>query len=137
MGTRIDGYNVAFKVGTKDFVAATSHKFDLTMTEKESITKDDNGTKKTRIIGHTYTFSVDGVAEINSVGETTKIDRDGAIALTLAKQPVTFIYSASGAKSYTGQVVIINYSETSGAEDELSYSLNMKSVSNLTEVPEE
>ncbi len=133
MGTRIDGFNVAFKVGTKDFIAVTSHNFDLTMKEKTSITKDDKGTEKTRITGHNVVFSIEGICEVDEVG-TTKMDRDDIIALALAKAPITYVYSATGAKGYTGSAVINSYSEKSGADDEMTYSLNLKGTSDLEEV---
>lgn len=130
---RIDGYNVAFKVGTKDFIAVTNHNFDLTMKEKTSITKDDQGTEKTRITGHSVAFSVEGISETDGTS-TTKLDRDAIIALALAKSPITYVYSAGGAKSYTGTAVITSYSEKSGADDELTYTLNIKGTSDLSEV---
>lgn len=132
---RIEGYNVSFALNGKTYVGVTAHNFDLQMKEKTSITKDDQGSEQIRIKGHTYTFGIDGIAEINETGdEATKIDRDTAIALTLAGQPISFIYTATGAKSYSGKIVITSYSEKSGADDELTYNVSCKSTAPLTPV---
>jgi hypothetical protein len=131
MGTRVDGYNVAFKVNEKDFIGVTNHDFDLGIKTKSSITKADQGVEKEKVTGNKPKFSVKGIAEVKSTGETTVLDRDEIIALAMAGTKFPYVYSASGAKSYSGTGMITGYTEGSGSDDELSYSIEVSGQSAL------
>lgn len=136
MATRVDGYNVAFKVGTKDFIGVTNHDFDLGIKTKSSITKADLGVEKEKVTGTKPKFSIKGIAEVKGETETTVLDRDEIIAMAIAGTKFTYVYSATGAKSYTGTGMITGYSEASGPDDELGYSIEVSGQSNLTLVSE-
>lgn len=136
MGTRVDGYNVAFKVNEKDFIGVTNHDFDLGIKTKSSITKADLGVEKEKVTGTKPKFSIKGIAEVKTTGETALLDRDDIIALAIAGTKFTYVYSATGAQSYTGTGMITGYSEASGPDDELSYSIDVSGQSNLNLVSE-
>ncbi len=136
MGTRVDGYNVAFKVNEKDFIGVTNHDFDLGIKTKSSITKADLGVEKEKVTGTKPKFSIKGIAEVKTTGETTLLDRDDIIALAIAGTKFPYVYSALGAKSYSGTGMITGYTESSGPDDELGYSIEVSGQSNLEAVTE-
>ena len=119
----ISAPNIIIKFDGKTFIGVTSHNFNINNTVKESITRDG---KKKSITGHTYAGSIEGVSEVDATSAATKIDRDAAVALTLAAEPVPFIYTPGEGKSYTGVIILTSYSEKAGADDELTYSLNFE-----------
>ncbi len=137
MSTGILGYNVALKIGEKTIVGTTSNSFDIKPVVKESITKDDRGTKKKKVVSNDFSFSVDAVASLIDAGDVaTKLGRDEVIALVLAKAAVDFTYLMDGAKGYQGSAIISSYSEKSDSENEVTFSLNLDSNSELTPIAE-
>lgn len=129
------GYNLAFKVDGKTFAGRTQDDFNLTPTVKESITKDDQGTKRRQVSGYDATFSCQGVVELTTTG-TNVLTRDEIVAMALTKGSssiIPFSYSAPGAKALTGNCVITGYSESSNSEDEATYSLNFQVSGDITQ----
>lgn len=130
----MEGYNITFKVDGKTLCGRTQDDLAIAAITKESQTKDDQGAKRTRVVGQDVTFNCAGLVEVKSSGETTKLDANDVMDLALktgddAVIPVTY---ARGGNTYTGNAVITNYSETSNAEDEATYGLNMKVTGKLT-----
>ena len=135
MGKKILGYNITLKVGEKVFAATTSNSFDITPNVKESQTKDDLGTKNKTVSGYEYSFGVDAVVELTEEGEqASRIGRDEAVEMTLLGEPIDFVYSVKGGKSYKGKAIISAFSEKSDSENEATISLTLHGVSKLTPV---
>lgn len=135
----INGYDIIFQAevgGQKKLFAGTkSNNFSLNPKVKESITKEDRGTSNKKITGYDTEFTVDGVMEINEEAEKTiRLDRNDVIDLVMAGDPLDFVYgnTAPGNIVYKGKMVITNYSESTDAEGEATYSLNCSGISKLT-----
>lgn len=124
------GYNIALKLGTKTILGRTQDELNISAITKESITKDDQGVKKTAVTGHDVTFRATALVEIDSsTTTTTKMDRDDIIALALAtgsaaEFAVLYECGANGAK-YGGQGVITGYTESSSAEADADTTLSI------------
>jgi len=140
MAAKVLGYNILFRqyisAGVfKVFGGTTSNSFDLTAITKESITKEDAGTKQQTVTGYEAEFSVEGLVEINAAGDTTtRIDKDTLIGFILNKTVISFYYgtTATGNKQYSGSAICTKYSESSNSEDEATYSASFKLSGALT-----
>lgn len=133
----VEGYNIALTVGGKTLCGRTQDDLTIAPKVKESITKDDQGETQRRVTGHDVSFSVSGLIVVGNT-EATKMDRDAVMALALAKgssAEVTVVYSCSGGDSYTGTAIITNYTESSNAEDDATYGLDLQISGDFTKVP--
>lgn len=132
----IAGYNIALNFNGKTLLGRTQDDLSISAIEKESLTKDDQGNKQTAITGHDVAFSCSGLISFNtSSGASTTLDRDDIIQLALKKgaEAVTpFTYTCDGGDTYSGNLVITGYTESSNAEDNATYSLNCKVTGALT-----
>ena len=108
---------------------------DLTIAAKvkESLTKDDAGATQVSVTGHDITF--------RATGNITAADTSGgsgrntmiANALKTGSQAVlTFLYMGTGLTSYTGSCVITNYTESSNASDEATWTIDFRVTGNMT-----
>jgi len=134
MATRLLGYNLVFKLDGKLVAATTSNSFAVNFDKKESITKEDQGAKSSKITGYNFTFSANGFIEVNEAGdEATKLDKDALLDLALAMGEVPFVYGTgvSGTVQREGTVVISQYQEDTDSENEGTYSINFDSVGTL------
>lgn len=139
MAEKMLGYNIVFraKIGEveKLFGGTTSNSFDITPKIKDSITKEDKGQTNKSVTGHDTEFSVDGICEINAEADkTVKLDRIDVIGLTLAGDPIDFVYGETtpGKTVYKGKMLITKYSEKTDSENEATYSLSCSAVTKLT-----
>lgn len=135
----IQGYNIAVQLNAKTVLARTTEELNISAITKESITKDDNGVKKTMVTGHDVTLSISALAELNAEGETTKLDRDDIIAMALATGSAANIplkYLAQGGDTYQGTAIITGYSESSSADADAdsTISLNLAINGEFTKV---
>ena len=125
------------KIQDKTLAGETQTDLNISATEKTSLTKADKGNAKTLVTGHEVTFAVNGVMEINSDGETTSLDSDALLEQSLKNGEeaiVPFVYNRGDGKNYTGNIVITSYSESTNAEGEATYSLNVKVSGEMTPV---
>ena len=70
-------------------------------------------------------------------GGTNKLDRDDILADALktgAQAVIAFTYMATGGTSYTGNCVITNYSESSNASDDATYTVDFRVTGSMTVV---
>lgn len=129
------GYNFFMKIQDKTLAGETQTDLNISATEKTSLTKADKGNAKTQVTGHEVTFAVNGVMEINGEGETTSLDSDALLEQSLKNGEqaiVPFVYNRGDGKSYTGNMVITSYGESTNAEGEATYSLNVKVSGEMT-----
>ena len=134
MATRLLGYNLVFKIQDKLIAATTSNSFAVNFDKKESITKEDQGAKSSKITGYNFTFSASGFLEVNEAGEeTSRIDKDALLDLALQMGEVPFVYGTGqpGSVQREGNVVISQYQEDTDSENEGTYSVNFDSVGAL------
>lgn len=125
----MEGYNVALKVGTKTLVGRTQDDLTISALTKESITKDEKGNKISVITGHDVSFRCAGVMEVTDDGQATKIMRDEILEMALktgADAEIEVTYGPEGGAIYGGKAVVTGYSESTSAEGDATYSLDLK-----------
>jgi hypothetical protein len=125
----MEGYNVALMVGGKTLVGRTQDDLSISALTKESITKDEKGNKLSSITGHEVTFRCAGIMEVASDGTANKIYRDEILAMALktgADAEIDVTYGPEGGAQYGGKAVITGYSESTSAEGDATYSIDLK-----------
>lgn len=125
MASYVLGYNVLFKVGNKVFAGTTSDSLTITPTVKDSITKDNSGSKEYSVVGNEVQFDFSGlcVGTIAQADQATKRNDGIDLALAVGSNAVLSItYVSSTGDTYTAFGVITSYKEESGAEDNATYS---------------
>ena len=86
----VNGYNIALKIGGKTIVGRTQDDLTIAATVKESIDKDDAGTKRFSVTGHEVTFKVSAMMSVDAVGSgVQKVNRNFLIEQAL----ISLLYS--------------------------------------------
>lgn len=135
--TKLIGYNFFFQYGSKKIAGVTDDQLQITPKTKESLTKDDEGEEDSAIVGHGVEISVNGLCYKNGQNETAALDLDDLMELNLKKgdaAKITFVYTRSTGKAYTGTCIPNGYTESSNSEDYASFSQNFKIVGEMTAV---
>ena len=126
----VNGYNVALKIDDKTIVGRTQDDLTIAATVKESIDKDDAGTKRFSVTGHEVTFKVSAMMSVDEVGSGVQtVNRNFLIEQALKKSSAAVVvvtYACANGDSYTGNAIMTNYSESSNAEDEATLSADFK-----------
>lgn len=133
MSTPVAGYNIAFKLGGSTLAGRTQDDLTIAARTKESITKDDGGATQSSINGHDITFRATGLVDIT--GGSNILDRDDIIEDVLktgSSAIIAFTYAATSGKVLSGNCVITNYSESSNAEDDATYTVDFKTTGAVT-----
>lgn len=123
----MQGYNVALQVDGKTLAGRTQDDLSISAVTKESITKDDKGNGNQTVTGHNVTFRAAGLMD-NTTGEATKLTRDEVIAMSLLTGEDAIIpvrYGAEGGKIYEGNAIITGYTESTNAQGEATYGLDL------------
>ena len=85
------------------------------------------------INGHDITFRATGLIDVT--GGTNMLDRDDILEDVLktgSAAIVAFTYTTTGGKVLSGNCVITNYSESSNAEDDATYTVDFKTTGPVT-----
>lgn len=126
----VNGYNIALKIGGKTIVGRTQDDLTIAATVKESIDKDDAGTKRFSVTGHEVTFKVSALMSVDAVGSgVQKVNRNFLIEQAMKKGAsavVSVTYACANGDNYAGNAIMTNYSESSNAEDEATLSADFK-----------
>ena len=106
----VNGYNIALKIGGKTIVGRTQDDLTIAATVKESIDKDDAGTKRFSVTGHEVTFKVSAMMSVDEVGSgVQKVNRNFLIEQALKKSSAAVVvvtYACANGDSYTGNAII-------------------------------
>ena len=132
----MEGYNIALKVNGKTLAGRTQDDLNIAAKTKDSLTKDDKGNANETVTGHDVTLKAAGLMD-NTSGETTKLTRDEVIALSLLTgddAKVQVKYGADGGKIYGGNAIITGYTESTNAQGEATYGLDLKISGEFKEV---
>lgn len=124
----MQGYNVALQVDGKTLAGRTQDDLSISAVTKESITKDDKGNGNQTVTGHNVTFRAAGLMDNTTAGEATKLTRDEVIAMSLLTGEDAVIpvrYGADGGKIYAGNAIITGYTESTNAQGEATYGLDL------------
>lgn len=133
MSTPVAGYNIALKIGGSTFAGRTQDDLTIAARTKESLTKDDQGAPQSSINGHDITFRASGLIDVT--GGSNILDRDDILEDVLktgSAAVLAFTYTATGGKVLSGNCVITNYSESSNASDDATYTLDLKTTGPVT-----
>ena len=133
MSTPVAGYNIAFKIGGSTLAGRTQDDLTIAARTKESITKDDPAATQSSINGHDITFRATGLIDVT--GGTNMLDRDDILEDVLktgSSAIIAFTYTTVGGKVLSGNCVITNYSESSNAEDDATYTVDFKTTGPVT-----
>ena len=123
----MEGYNIALQVNGKTLAGRTQDDLSISAVTKESLTKDDKGNAQQKVTGHNVTFKASGLMD-NTTGEATKLTRDEVIAMSLLTGDDAIIpvrYGAEGGKIYGGNAIITGYTESTNAQGEATYGLEL------------
>ena len=129
----VAGYNIAFKIDTlssgsvdNSVTIAGRTQDDLTIAArtKESLTKDDSGSTLVAIVGHDITFRATGLVDVT--GDGSNVTRDDLIDMMLAADAIGFFYVVDGGASYSGTCVMTNYTESSNASDDATFTADFR-----------
>ena len=129
----IDGYNIAFKIDNKTICGRTQDDLTIAAKLKESLTKDDQGATQVSVVGHDITFRASGY--IDNTTANGKIKRDTLLAdalLTGSGAVLAFKYQPSSGAAYTGNCVITNYTESSNASDDATWTADFRVTGAMT-----
>ncbi len=133
---KVQGYNIALKLGGKTCIGRTQEDLSVTPTIKESITKDDAGAKQFSVVGAEVTFKVSGLMEFDGTS-TTKLDSDALLEQSLktgTAAVIAAVYERTGGDNYQGNVIMTGYAENTNSEDEGTYTADFKVTGNFTKV---
>ena len=135
--TRVLGYNIALKLGTKTCLGRTQEDLSVAPTVKDSITKDDQGQKRYSVTGQEVTFKVSGLVTFDtSTGTTTTMDSDDLLEQSLKKGSAAEIpaqyYRGANGDAYAGTVIMTGYSESSNSEDDATYTIDFRTTGAVT-----
>lgn len=126
----VNGYNITLKIGGKTIVGRTQDDLTIAAIVKESLDKDDQGTKRFSVTGHDVTFKVSAMMSIDTIGSgVQKINRNDLIAQALKKGPQAVVavqYLCASGDTYAGNAIMTNYSESSNASEEATLSADFK-----------
>jgi predicted secreted protein len=133
MSTPVAGYNIAFKIGGSTLAGRTQDDLTIAARTKESITKDDQRATQSSINGHDITFRATGLVDVT--GGSNILDRDDILEDVLktgSAAVLAFTYTTAGGKVLSGNCVITNYSESSNAEDDATYTIDLRTTGAVT-----
>lgn len=126
------GYNTLVKAGGNTFAGVTQDDFSLSAEMKESITKADAGSKRTKIVRVPASITVAGLCSTDS-GSTVN-DREAIIDLVLAKASVAITYLVETGLTYSGTGYLTGYKESTAADPDTdpTYSVEISIPNGLT-----
>lgn len=132
----MEGYNIAMQVDGKTLAGRTQDDLTIAAVTKDSLTKDDKGNSNQRVTGHTVTFRAAGLMD-NTTGQATRLTRDEVLAMSLKTGEEAIIpirYGAEGGKIYGGNAIITGYSESTNAQGEATYGLDLSISGDFKEI---
>ena len=129
----VAGYNIAFTLSPGHLTIAGRTQDDLTIAARtqERLTKDDQGEAQVAVIGQDITFRATGLVVITGQG----LDRDWLISAANSSNTLDFTYLCSGGGTLSGNCIMTNYSESSNASDDATWTADFRVVGTPTFVP--
>lgn len=129
----VAGYNIAFKLDTlisgdpdaaHTIAGRTQDDLTIAARTKESLTKDDSGATQVAVVGHDITFRATGLVDVT--GDGSNLTRDDLIDIMLAADALDFYYEVTDGTAYTGNCVMTNYTESSNASDDATFTADFR-----------
>ena len=128
----VAGYNIAFKVD--DSTLAGRIQDDLTIAARitERLTKDDQGDAQVAVSGQDITFRCTGLVVVSDEELEEMAHRDNMIQIILNSSSIPFTYIMQGGRTLSGNVVAVNYGESSNASDDATWTMDFRVVGTPT-----
>ena len=124
------------QVNGKTLAGRTQDDLSISAVTKESLTKDNKGNAQQKVTGHNVTFKAAGLID-NTTGEATKLTRDEVLAMSLLTGDDAIIpvrYGAEGGKIYGGNAIITGYTESTNAQGDATYGLDLAISGEFAEI---
>lgn len=127
----VAGYNIAFRLDGATLAGRTQDDLTVAARTSERLTKDDQGSPQTSVIGQDITFRCTGLVVVTAENPSG-MSRDAIIQMVLDSSAVAFSYVTSGGRTLSGNVVPVNYSESSNASDDATWTVDFRVVGTPT-----
>ena len=133
----VAGYNIAITFSPAHFTLAGRVQDDLSIAARvqERLTKDDAGETQVAVLGRDITFRATGLVQINGQG----LDRDWMIStaqrVSGSFAELDFTYVCPNGGTLSGYCVVTNYSESSNASDDATWTMDFRVVGTPTFTP--
>ena len=128
----VAGYNIAFKVDEATLAGRTQDDLTIAARISERLTKDDEGNAQVSVNGQDITFRCTGLVVVSDEELEEMIHRDNMIRIILNSSSIPFTYIMPGGRTLSGNVVAVNYGESSNASDDATWTMDFRVVGTPT-----
>ena len=128
----VAGYNIAFKVDSATLAGRIQDDLTIAARITERLTKDDQGDAQVSVNGQDITFRCTGLVVVSDEELEEMAHRDNMIQMILNSSSIPFTYIMQGGRTLSGNVVAVNYGESSNASDDATWTMDFRVVGTPT-----
>lgn len=128
----VAGYNIAFKVDSATLAGRIQDDLTIAARITERLTKDDQGDAQVAVNGQDITFRCTGLVVVSDEELEEMAHRDNMIQIILNSSSIPFTYIMPGGRTLSGNVVAVNYGESSNASDDATWTMDFRVVGTPT-----
>lgn len=129
----VAGYNIAFKLDGATLAGRIQDDLTIAARISERLTKDDQGDAQVAVNGQDITFRCTGLVVVSNGEELEEmVHRDNMIQMILNSSSIPFTYLVQGGRTLSGNVVAVNYGESSNASDDATWTMDFRVVGTPT-----
>ena len=128
----VAGYNIAFKVDGATLAGRIQDDLTIAARITERLTKDDQGDAQVSVNGQDITFRCTGLVVVSDEELEEMAHRDNMIQMILNSSSIPFTYIMQGGRTLSGNVVAVNYGESSNASDDATWTMDFRVVGTPT-----
>ena len=128
----VAGYNIAFKVDSATLAGRIQDDLTIAARITERLTKDDQGDAQVAVNGQDITFRCMGLVVVSDEELEEMAHRDNMIQMILNSSSIPFTYIMQGGRTLSGNVVAVNYGESSNASDDATWTMDFRVVGTPT-----
>ena len=128
----VAGYNIAFKVDSATLAGRIQDDLTIAARLTERLTKDDQGDAQVAVNGQDITFRCTGLVVVSDEELEEMAHRDNMIQIILNSSSIPFTYIMQGGRTLSGNVVAVNYGESSNASDDATWTMDFRVVGTPT-----
>lgn len=128
----VAGYNIAFKVDSATLAGRIQDDLTIAARITERLTKDDQGDAQVSVNGQDITFRCTGLVVVSDEELEEMAHRDNMIQIILNSSSIPFTYIMPGGRTLSGNVVAVNYGESSNASDDATWTMDFRVVGTPT-----
>lgn len=128
----VAGYNIAFKVDGATLAGRIQDDLTIAARITERLTKDDQGDAQVAVSGQDITFRCTGLVVVSAEELEEMAHRDNMIQMIINSSSIPFTYIMQGGRTLSGNVVAVNYGESSNASDDATWTMDFRVVGTPT-----